>query len=281
MPYPFPLAGEKVRLRALETRDLDAIWTAYQDLELELITSGDSPPVSDAQVRAFWQQRIDAPAPEHRYFAIEPLQGQPGVFAGMCNLYDVDMRNRGAELAIWLASTDLRGRGYGTEAVRLLLGYAFEVCRLERVHLGVYDFNEGGMRAYERAGFRYEGRLHNAIWYQGRYWDEWPMRILRAEWELDQSIVTDGLRPYRTSDYEGAAALLITLDAEADPLRLLRYFWRDGYATLWTFQVDQHIVGLVPIHQKPTTRAFQLDYVLPEHRVAAQREAGRLILNFA
>src|SRR5690348_3056195 len=99
-----PLIGERVLLRALEMRDLDPIWEAYQDLDLELTTSGDSPPVSDRQVRAFWKQRIKNPAPEMRYFVIEPLSDQPGAgrFAGMINLYDVDMRNRHAELAIWL-----------------------------------------------------------------------------------------------------------------------------------------------------------------------------------
>src|SRR5579859_556926 len=205
-----PLMGKRVLLRALEYNDLPAIWEAYKDLDLELITSGDSPPVSDRQVYAFWEQRIDDPAPDMRYFVIEPLPGQKGAgtFAGMCNLQDVDMRNRHGELALWMASRELRGLGYGTDAIQTLLPYAFEVTHLEKVHLGVYDFNESGMRSYERVGFRYEGRLRHQIYYQGRYWDEWPMRMLHTEWDLIRQPPQDGLRPYHPADQGAAIALL-------------------------------------------------------------------------
>src|SRR5579859_5377514 len=97
-----PLVGKGGLLPAPGTNDLPAIWEAYKDLDLELITSGDSPPVSDRQVYAFWGQRIENPAQDMRYFVIEPLPGQQGAgtFAGMCNLQDIDMRNRHGELAL-------------------------------------------------------------------------------------------------------------------------------------------------------------------------------------
>src|SRR5664279_3718445 len=205
------LIGERVRLRALETRDLEPIWEAYKDLDLELITSGDSPPVSDQQVRAFWLERIERPAPDMRYFVIEPLAGQKGEgqFAGMCNLQEIDTRNRHADLGIWMAAHDLRGLGYGTDAIRVLLPYAFDVARIDKLHLGVYDFNEGGLRSYERIGFRYEGRQRQQIHYEGRYWDEWAMRILRSEWELMRQPPAEGLRPYHPADQDGALELLM------------------------------------------------------------------------
>ena len=235
-----PLLGKRVLLRALEERDLDPVWEAYKDFDLELITSGDSPPVSDRQVRAFWFERIDHPAPEMNYFVIEPLPGQKGAgqFAGMCNLHDIDRRNRHAEVALWLAAPDLRGLGYGTDAIRALLPYAFEVVRLDKVYLGAYDFNEGGLRCYERVGFRYEGRLRQQIYYQGRYWDEWPMRILRSEWELMCQPPAEGLRPYHPADQAQAIALLQRLlpAADAECARsVLRQWWR---------KIDRSVYGL-------------------------------------
>src|SRR5438094_10267929 len=205
-----PLMGNRVLLRALEERDLGPIWEAYRDFDLELTTSGDAPPVSDHQVRVFWKQRIKHPPPDMRYFVIEPLPDQPGAgqFAGMCNLQDIDMRNRHAELGVWIGPRSLRGLGYGGDAVRALLPYAFEVVHLEKVYLGVYDFNEAGIRSYERAGFRYEGRLRHQIYYQGRYWDEWPMRILRTEWDLASQPPADGLGLYHPADQDHAIALL-------------------------------------------------------------------------
>ena len=248
---PLDLTGQKVRLRALETRDLDAILAAYQNLDLQLTTDGDSPPQSDVQVRAFWEDIIADPGAELRYFAIEPLPGQNGAgqFAGACSLQHMDMRNRHAELGIWMASHALRGLGYGTEAVRLLLGYAFEVARLDKVYLGVYDFNEGGIRSYERVGFRYEGRLRDMIYYEGRYWDEWPMRILRTEWERDQRPPADGLRPYHPTDLDAAVDLIRRLwpdtpDAEA-ARTVLRRWWRQIDREVYGYQVEGKLVGLL------------------------------------
>jgi len=251
-----PLMGNRVLLRALEERDLDEIWEAYKDLDLELTTSGDSPPVSDRQVKQFWEQRVNDPAPEMRYFVIEPLADNPGAgrFAGMCNLYDVDMRNRHAELAIWIGPRNLRGLGYGSEAIQILLPYAFEVVRLEKVHLGVYDFNEAGIRSYERIGFRYEGRLRHMIYYEGRYWDEWPMRILRTEWELMHQPPTEGLRPYHSHDQDHAIGLLHqqlqTADREG-ARAILRRWWRQLDHELYSFQHNNKLVGLVNVRTEP------------------------------
>ena len=246
------LIGARVALRALEERDLDLIWEAYKDLELELITSGDSPPVSDYQVRAFWRERIERPAPDMRYFVIEPLPGQQGAgqFAGMCNLQEIDMRNRHADLGIWLACNDLHGLGYGTDAIRILLPYAFDVARLDKLHLGVYDFNEGGLRCYERIGFRYEGRLRQMLHYQGRYWDEWAMRILRSEWDLIRLPPADGLRPYHPADQEQALAhlqrLLPAPDRESARAKL-RAWWRQIDRDLYSYQVEGSLVGLAAL----------------------------------
>ncbi len=249
---PLNLNGKKIRLRPLENRDLDAIWQAYQDLDLELITGGDSPPYSETQVRAYWNEIMTNPGAELRYFAIEPTPTNPGSsqFAGACSLQQIDMRNRHAELGVWMAGRDKRGLGYGTEAVHLLLGYAFEVVRLEKVYLGVYDFNEAGIRSYERAGFRYEGRLSQMIYYEGRYWDEWPMRMLRSEWQRYQQHPAEGLRPYHADDLDAAVALihrlLTTVDLES-ARAVLRRLWRQIDRDLLAYQVDEKLVGLLTV----------------------------------
>ncbi len=254
-----PLMGNHILLRALELRDLDPIWEAYQDLDLELITSGDSPPVSDWQVRKFWKQRVKRPAPEMRYFVIEPLPGNPGAgcFAGMCNLQDIDMRNRHAELGIWLGPRSLRGLGYGAEAIRAVLPYAFEVVHLEKLHLGVYDFNEAGMRCYERLGFRYEGRLCHQIYYDGRYWDEWPMRMLRAEWDMIRQPPVAGLRPYHPADQDQAVALLrniLHLSDTETARAVLRRWWRSIDREVYSFQQQDSLVGLLLVQDDGVKR---------------------------
>lgn len=248
---PLDLTGKKIRLRALELRDIDAIWQAYQDLDLQLSTDGDAPPVSDVQTRTFWEDIITDPDSELRYFAIEPLaDGYSGQFVGACSLQHIDMRNRYAELAIWMAAPHFRGLGYGTDAVQILLRYAFDVVRLDKVQLGVYDFNEAGLRSYERAGFRYEGRLRQMIYYEGRYWDEWPMRVLRVEWERDQQPPADGLRPYHACDLDAAIAVIQRLLPSPDKesaRAILRRWWRQIDREVYGFQVKGKLVGLLTL----------------------------------
>lgn len=274
---PLNLTGQKVKLRALESRDLEAIWAAYQDLDLELTTSGDTPPVSDVQVRDFWTAIIVDPGPDLRYFAIEPLPGQPdaGGFAGACSLQHIDMRNRHAELGIWMARREGRGQGFGTEAVNLLLDYAFEVVRLDKVHLGVYDFNEAGLRTYERVGFRYEGRLRQMLYYDGRLWDEWPMGMLRSEWQTIRQPAADGLRPYHPADQEAALELIrqnILKDGDQEAARaMLRCWWRQIDRAVYGYQHEGALLGILMVGHEDQLPAI-LEIAAPENLHAAIRQ---------
>lgn len=258
---PLSLTGDRVRLRPLELRDLDTIWFAYQDLDLALITDGDAPPLSDHQVRALWTEIITEPGPDLRYFAIEPLPGQPGAgeFAGACSLQHIDMRNRRAELGIFMAGREIRGQGYGTDAVRLLLNYAFEVILLDKVYLGVYDFNEAGLRAYERAGFRYEGRLRHMIYYDDQWWDEWPMGVLRTEWEQHRKPPADGLRHYHPADEPAALALiqqhLVAPDVNA-ARSTLRRWWRQIDRAVYCYQESGTLLAVFTLDTTTTPPAL-------------------------
>ncbi len=246
---PLNLTGQKIKLRPLQSSDLEAIQVAYTDLDLQLITDGDSPPLTNVQVREFWEEIIATPGANLRYFAIEPLD-QTGQFAGACSLQQIDLRNRHAELSVWMASVEQRGQGYGTEAVRLLLTYAFDVLRLDKVYLGVYDFNEGGLRAYERVGFQYEGRLQNMLHYEGRYWDEWPMRMLRSEWKRASQEPVEGLRFYHPGDLDAAVALLLqerNLPDKETARAVLRRWWRQIDRSIYSYQADGQLVGLATV----------------------------------
>jgi RimJ/RimL family protein N-acetyltransferase len=246
---PLNLLGQKVKLRPLQSSDLGVIQYAYTDLDLQLITDGDSPPLTDTQVRTFWEEIIADPGEHLRYFAIQSL-GENSNFVGACSLQQIDLRNRHAELGIWMAGREQRSQGYGTEAVRLLLGYGFEVLRLDKIYLGVYDFNEGGLRAYERVGFRYEGRLQNMLHYEGRYWDEWPMRILRREWQRDTQAPVEGLRFYHPDDLDAAVTLLLqerNLPDTETARTVLRRWWRQIDRAVYSYQVDGQLVGLATV----------------------------------
>ena len=79
------------------------------------------------------------------------------------------------------------GRGYGTDAMRVIVGYGFREMGLHRIQLGVAPFNPAGIRAYEKAGFVEEGRYRESVLHDGRWYDEVLMSILDHEWAARRS----------------------------------------------------------------------------------------------
>jgi RimJ/RimL family protein N-acetyltransferase len=97
---------------------------------------------------------------------------------GSCQLIGIDSVHRFAELQIRIGPPERRGRGHGTEAVRLLLDHAFRDLGLRRVQLQVFADNAGALRAYEKAGFEREGLLREAAFVDGRPRDVVVMGVL-------------------------------------------------------------------------------------------------------
>lgn len=73
------------------------------------------------------------------------------------------------------------GRGYGTDAMHVIVKYGFREMGLHRIQLGVAPFDPAGLRAYEKAGFTEEGRDRDSVWHDGRWYDEVMMSILDHE----------------------------------------------------------------------------------------------------
>ena len=105
-----------------------------------------------------------------------------GRLVGTCAFSQLDGDNGSALYHITIGEKDAWGRGYGTEATRLMVRHAFESLGLHRVALAVFEFNERAIRSYRTCGFRVEGRAREAIWRDGRWWDELTMSLLESEW---------------------------------------------------------------------------------------------------
>ena len=97
---------------------------------------------------------------------------------GSCAFCQVDGENGSAMYHITIGEKDVWGRGYGTEATRLMLDHAFGTLGLHRIALTVFEFNERAIRAYRNCGFVVEGRARESIWRDGRWWDELAMSVL-------------------------------------------------------------------------------------------------------
>lgn len=99
-----------------------------------------------------------------------------------------EQHHRNTNLAINLSATH-QGKGYGSEAIRWALDWAFRMAGLHRVGLNVLEWNDGARRLYEKLGFVAEGRQRQALWFDGRWWDRLYFGLLEGEWKESAKVV--------------------------------------------------------------------------------------------
>ena len=173
------LPGEKVTLRAVTREDLPRLLDFWNDVEVQLAGGGDPPrPTALERLQKTLDREAAEPSRDKTEFAIEAECR----LIGHCGLYNIDETARRCELGITIGDRDFWGRGYGRDAVRLRLDYAFRLRNLLRVWLEVHADNERALRAYRACGFEEEGRLHEHVWLAGRYVDNILMGVLREGW---------------------------------------------------------------------------------------------------
>ena len=174
------LVGKLVTLRAKTREDLPKQWEFNNDLAVELAGGGDPPmPQAFERLVADWEREVAKGGRDDAWFAIE-AEGQ---FIGQCGLMHANETARTIELGIGIGDKAFWGRGYGREAVTLLLEYAFRYRNYRRVWLWVHADNERAIRSYTACGFVEEGRLREHVYSNGRYADAVYMGVLRDEWE--------------------------------------------------------------------------------------------------
>jgi RimJ/RimL family protein N-acetyltransferase len=174
------LHGDKVVLRAIARDDLPRLWQFNNDLEVEVAGGGDPPiPQSLERLLAEFDQDAARGGRDNARFAIEA----DGIVVGQCGLSAFNETDRTVELGIAIGDKAYWGRGYGRDAVRVLVEYAFRYRNMRKVWLRVWGNNERGIRAYRAAGFVEEGRLRRHVWSAGEYVDLVYMGILREEWQ--------------------------------------------------------------------------------------------------
>lgn len=102
---------------------------------------------------------------------------------GSCGIPSIDERNKHCEVGIFIGDPGKRGKGYGTDAMSLILEFAFSILNMHSVALRVYDYNKPAIRCYEKCGFKLAGRLRHAKRIGGAWHDELIMDILEDEYE--------------------------------------------------------------------------------------------------
>ena len=100
---------------------------------------------------------------------------------GNISLFDIDNISRRATLGLFIGEKEHRGKGYGSEAIRLILDYGFKTLNLHNIMLHVHSDNEMGIACYKKVGFREFGRRRESKFKNGQYIEEVHMDILKSE----------------------------------------------------------------------------------------------------
>jgi RimJ/RimL family protein N-acetyltransferase len=171
------LTGDRVTLRAIRQSDYDRLAEFKNDLEAEVLSGGEPPrPRPNQTVAEFFDGLVKDK--ETVNFAIEA----DGSIIGDIGLFHIDRISGSAEFGIGIGDRDYWGKGYGREAIGLLVDYGFRHQNLRRIWLETFSSNERAIRCYRAVGFVEEGRSRQHVWSDGQYVDLVHMGLLREEW---------------------------------------------------------------------------------------------------
>jgi len=176
--------GEKVKLVPLDLEKEMKYWEEW-DLDSEyqrLLNDAPAVPVSGSLAKEHFEENNGSGA----LFMVHTVADERVI--GFIELAGFDWAARSGWVGIGIGDPDYRGKGYGTEAMQLVLDYAFRGLNLNRVSLNVFAFNKRAIRSYEKCGFRYEGTQREVIFKEDQRWDIIDMGILRTEWEQLQTL---------------------------------------------------------------------------------------------
>lgn len=172
------IIGEKVYLRPVELSDLDLFCRC-----------GNNPEVRYSFFIAFPTNRVRQEEfirglyKEKDLVLFTIVTKDKNVPVGQTGLHRIDLVSRAATYGIIISDSKYWGKGYGSEVTKLMVDYGFQTLGLNRIQLHVWSENIAGMKAYERAGFKQEGLLRQAMFHEGKFCDFYVMSILREEYQ--------------------------------------------------------------------------------------------------
>ncbi|WP_139489093.1 GNAT family N-acetyltransferase [Brevibacillus dissolubilis] len=174
------LTGERIRLTALTTDDVPVMVTWYSDeYVLRHLDATPAKPYTAEKLTKWLEQNNSSDT--SYVFAIRTLD--ENLLIGYIALTAILWNNRVSWIEMLIGGEETRGKGYGTEALQVAIGFAFRELNLHRIQLSVFDYNIPGIRAYEKAGFKREGTYREFLHRDGQVFDMHLYGLLRHEWE--------------------------------------------------------------------------------------------------
>ncbi|WP_411953847.1 GNAT family N-acetyltransferase [Alkalibacillus sp. S2W] len=179
---------QRISLRKVEKNDAEKYHKWRNDTDVMFSTNPSLDLYSFEDTKDFVENVLMDNSSSKSYIIIDRKNE---ITIGVTSLINIDYKNRNAESIIDIGEKEYWGQGYGTEALNLLLNYAFQELNLHRVSLKVFSFNEKAIRLYQKLGFKEEGKSRQSLFRNGQWHDIIHMGILAEEYvdtiEISQS----------------------------------------------------------------------------------------------
>lgn len=177
MKYFKKLVGERIYLSPRNVEDVE-IFTEWMNDFYVTDYTGRSYRTVTLQAEKEYLERADK---NENTFAIIDIETDQMI--GTVGLHEVDHINRTATLGIFIGNRDYWSKGYGTEAIRLILDFAFNYMNLNNIDLALMEFNQRALKCYQKCGFKEIGRRRKCKFINGKYYDSILMDVLAEEFK--------------------------------------------------------------------------------------------------
>lgn len=171
--------SSRIRLRKMAEEDIELYHAWRNDMDVMNSTNPSLDVYSLQETKAFVEDVI-LTSNSSKSYMIDEKNREKSI--GITSLINIDYKNRHAECIIDIGEKEFWGQGYGKEALKLLLDYAFLEMNLHRVSLRVFSFNEKAIGLYEKLGFKHEGVSRQSIFRNGEWHDIFHMGMLYSEY---------------------------------------------------------------------------------------------------
>jgi RimJ/RimL family protein N-acetyltransferase len=176
------IIGKKCYLSPIDINDAEKYSEWLNDLELTINLSFYSR-ISNKDDGKSLLERLSK---EHNYSIIDLETNE---MIGNCGFGNIDNLNQSADIAIVIGNKLFWNKGYGSEALTLLLDYGFKALNLHNVQLEVYSFNKRAIKSYEKVGFKIIGNKRESLKRGNEYYDILYMDILEKEFYENNKII--------------------------------------------------------------------------------------------
>jgi RimJ/RimL family protein N-acetyltransferase len=171
------LVSKNIRLVPMEEHHLDALMKDWNTPEMRKFLGGFIPHTREHEREWIENVQIEMKKRSSYVFAIEQL---PAIkFIGTIALHNIDWLSRSCTMGIAIHNEENWGRGFGTQAIELMIEFGWKSLNLRRIDLSVHEFNERAKNVYEKLDFVEYGKAHGKYYIDGEYVNTFYLELFR------------------------------------------------------------------------------------------------------